>query len=177
MKRVIALVAGALLLMVSPAAGQAQGMSDPDDMTSPLDVRAIYFTAGNNDVHTFELTTDDKWRCRYISKLGKILWYFDGSGGRGMDLVGKLRCLEPQDEPRELVMFFSGTDSGNSYEPIPVRRPNRRSIRFRLPFDIPELDGPHVELVVRVRDGMAEGCTAANPCKEKAPDDGRWALY
>ena len=177
MKHLIALIAGALLLMAPPAFGQVQAVSDPDDMTSPLDVRSIQFNYRDNEVHRFKLITDDNWGCRYVSKLSKMLWYFDGKGNRRMDLVGKVRCLKPQDEPRDLVIFLSGTDSGNSYEPIPVTKPNRHTMTFRVPFDIPELNGPHVDVVVRVRDGAAEGCTAENPCKDKAPDDGRWRLY
>ena len=177
MKRAIALVAGALLLMASPALGQVQGISDPDDMTSPLDVRSLQFTYRSNGTHKLKLTTDENWGCRYISKASKLLWYFDGKGNRRMDLVGKVRCLKPQDGPRDLVIFLSGIHSGSNYEPVPVNKPNRHTIAFRFPFDIPELTGPHVDVVVRVRDGVAEGCTSAYPCKERAPDDGRWRLY
>ena len=37
-------------------------------------------------------------------------------GDRDMDLIGKVRCLDPEDGPRELVIVLSGTQSGNSYE-------------------------------------------------------------
>jgi hypothetical protein len=43
--------------------------------------------------------------------------------------------------------------------------------------DIPEIDGAHLSMLMRVRDGEAEGCTSAHQCMERAPDDGKWVLY
>jgi hypothetical protein len=175
MKRLLAVTA-ALLMFAAPAFA-AETFEDPDDMTGPLDVRELVWTDKGDDVHTFRLTTDDNWHCSYISKLSKMLWYFDGRGDRDMDLIGKVRCLDPQEGPRELVMFLSGTESGNSYEAVPVRKPNNHTMRVTFTFDIPELSGPHVDLVIRVRDGVAEGCTSGHKCIERAPDEGRWSLY
>ena len=173
MKRLLALTA-AFLMFAAPAQA-AMTFQDPDDMTGPLDVRELVWTDKGDDVHTFRLTTDDNWHCNYISKLSKMLWYFDGRGDRGMDLIGKVRCLDPQDAPRELVMFLSGEK--NSYEPIPIKKPNNHTMRVTFSFDIPELRGPHVDVVIRVRDGVGEGCTSEHKCIDRAPDDGRWRLY
>ena len=83
----------------------------------------------------------------------QIAWYRYGRGDRAMDLIGKVRCLDPEDSPRELVIFLSGDK--NSYEPIPIKKPNNHTMRLTMTFDIPELRGPHVDVVIRVRDGAA----------------------
>ena len=175
MKRLIALVAGALLLFPTPAS--AQTFTDPDDMTSPLDIRKLVHTDKGNDIHVLKVVTDDPWRCDYIGKLGKIRFFFDGKGDGDTDPIGKVRCLDPQGSPRELVLFLSGKDSGNSYEPVPMTRPSKRSMKVKFSFDLKELRGPHVDLSLGVTDGQAEGCTSANKCTEQAPDTGAWRLY
>lgn len=175
MKRLIALAAGAVLLMASPALGQAQGISDPNDSASPLDIRSMLFTAGDNDVHTLSVSTDEKWRCGYHDKGVRMVWRFDGRGNNRMDLVGKVRCLKPAEGPRELVMFLSGKK--NSYEPVGFTRPDRHSMQVEFSFDIPELSGRHVDLVVKVRDAKAAGCSWKDKCTDRAPNKGRWRLY
>jgi hypothetical protein len=103
-------------------------------------------------------------------------WLFDGKGDGDIDLVGKVRCLKFKGG-RELVLFLSGRDSGNSYEPVPLKRPNRHSMKATFSFDLPELKGAHVDMSVKVSDGVAEGCTSAHPCTERAPDTGMYRLY
>jgi hypothetical protein len=175
MKRMIALVAGALLLFAMPAS--AQTFTDPDDMTSPLDIRKLEHTDKGKDVHLLKVTTDDNWRCDYIGELGKIRFFFDGRGDGDTDLVGKVRCLDPKGPRRDLVLFLSGKDSGNSYDPVPINRPNKHTMKVKFSFDLIELRGPHVDLSFGVTDGQAEGCTSAHKCTEQAPDTGAWRLY
>lgn len=175
MNRLIALVVGTLLLFATPAS--AETFTDPDDMTSPLDIRKLEHTDKGNDVHLLKVTTDDNWRCDYIGDLGKIRFFFDGRGDGDTDLVGKVRCLDPQGSPRELVLFLSGKDTGSGYEPVPIDRPNKHTMKVEFSFDLRELRGPHVDLSFGVTDGQAEGCTSAHKCTEQAPDDGTWRLY
>ena len=170
-------LATAVLLLLAASPAHANTFTDPDDMTSPLDIRELVHKDKGNDVHSFKVTTDDNWRCRYLEPgLTKIHFYFDGKGDGDTDLIGKTRCLKHQGG-RDLVVFLSGKDSGNSYEPVTINKPNRHTMRFKFSFDIPELRGPHVDLFIKVEDGFAEGCTSADPCTERAPDDGKWRLY
>lgn len=166
----------ALVLAIAPAA-LANSFNDPDDMTSPLDVRELKHKDLGNEVHVLRVTTDDNWPCRYFDpSFNKMKWYFDGRGDNRVDLIGRVKCLKAGNE-RDLVLFLHGPRTGNQYEPIPLQKPTRHTIRARFTFDIPELNGEHVDTFIKVQDGMAEGCTSANPCTERAPDDGRWRLY
>lgn len=71
-----------------------------------------------------------------------------------------------------------GTKSGNNYEPVPVKRPNQHTVRATFPIrDLQETKGAHLNAIVKVRDGQAEGCTSAAKCHDQAPDTGTWHVY
>jgi hypothetical protein len=174
-KKLIVLATTAFFLLASVAF--ANSFSDPDDMTSPVDIRQLVHRDKGGDVHAFKVTTDDNWTCSYLEpKLTKVHFLFDGGSKPDADLVGKLRCLKFEGG-RDLVLFLSGRDTNNSYEPISVIKPDRHTMRFKFSFDLVELTGKHVDMYIKVTDGQAEGCTSAFPCTERAPDTGRWRLY
>jgi hypothetical protein len=174
--KLLVCVATATLLVLGPLA-QAATFSDPDDMTSPIDVRRVEFTDRGGQIATIKVGTDDGWSCSYFEPgLTTMKWLFDGRGDNGIDLVGKVRCLKFQGG-RDLVIFLSGKESGNSYEPVPLKKPNHHSMKATFSFDLPELSGRHVDMRVKVSDGVAEGCTSAHPCTERAPDSGMYRLY
>jgi hypothetical protein len=164
---IVALLAGS----VSPA--PAGDFTDPDDMTSPLDVRELVFTPAQGSGGSLKLITDDAWDCEYVQpRLNTMTWNFDGRADGDTDLVGRVRCVD-----NRLLLFLRGRESGNRYEPVRGTRPSRKSVRFVFSFDLTELSGRHVALSIKISDGTAEGCTSANPCSERAPDRGRWRLY
>jgi hypothetical protein len=166
----------AAVLAIAPLAS-ANTFSDPDDMTSPLDVRRLVHRDKGGDVHSLKVVTDQNWRCRYLDpKLNKIRLLFDGGKNPDIDLVGNLRCLKFEGQ-RELILVLSGRDTASHYEPVPVTRPSRHSFKATFSFDLPELQGTHVDMLIRVKDSVAEGCTSAFPCTERAPDASRWRLY
>jgi hypothetical protein len=172
--RIKILVASLCALMAaSVATAPAGDFTDPDDMTSPLDVRELVFTPARGSGGTLKLTTDDRWDCEYIQpQLNTMTWNFDGRADGDTDLVGRVRCVDG-----DLLLFLRGRSSGNRYEPVPGSRPNRKSVKFRFSFDLPELNGRHLGLSIDISDGAAEGCTSANACHDRAPDRGRWQLY
>ena len=166
------------LLILGPLAQAAETFSDPDDMTSPLDIRSVTYTDKGGKVASFRVVTDQNWRCSYIHPgLNSVTWLWDGRNDGDIDLVGKTRCLKPSHGPRDLVLFLSGKHSGNSYEPVPIKKPNGHTMKVTFSFDIPEMHGAHASMLMRVRDGEAEGCTSAHRCTERAPDSGKWELY
>ncbi|HET7481867.1 MAG TPA: hypothetical protein VFK89_03305 [Actinomycetota bacterium] len=176
MKKIVAVVVLALLAL-APTAGAAT-FTDPDDMTSPLDIRKLTYTDEGHQVATFVVVTDDNWRCSYIQPgLTSVKWLFDGRNDGDVDLVGKTRCLNPAGPGRDLELFLSGRDTGNSYEPVPIKRPNRHTMKVTFSFDLVELRGPHASMFMKVKDGAAEGCTSAHKCTERAPDSGKWQLF
>ena len=163
-----------LAIFLQPASSSAgDSYTDPDDMTSPIDVRELVFEPARGGGGRLTLTTDDRWDCDYLQpRLNSIKWKFDGRADGDTDLVGNVRC-----DGRRPQLFLRGTETENRYEPVDGTRPDRRSISFSFSFDIAELEGRHVSLFIDISDGAAEGCTSAAPCFDRAPNRGRWSLY
>ena len=177
MKRLMCIVAvGVMVVLATPV--HASSFDDPDDMTSPLDVRKVTYHDKGGGVGSIKIVSDEAWDCEYFEPgLNSMFWLFDGKADGDVDLVGKVRCLKPSSGPRDLVLFLHGKETGNSYEPVPLKKPEDDSMRGTFSFDLPELKGRHLNFVVKVKDGTAEGCTAAHKCKERAPDSGNYLLY
>ena len=175
-RRSVALVMGislAVLLALPASAAPDSETTDPDDMTSPLDVVKLAYIDEGGGVGTLKLRTDEPWACNYLRpRLNTIKWFFDGAADGDVDLIGKLRCQNGR-----LWLYLRGTDSGNNYEPAPATRPNKRTVRVTMSFDLTELEGDNLAVKVKVRDGSAEGCTKADPCTDRAPDTGWWAVF
>jgi hypothetical protein len=169
------IVAGLVLAVLasSVAAAPAGGHTDPDDMTSPLDVRELIFMPSESGGGVLKLVSDEGWNCEYIQpRLNTLTWKFDGQADGDTDLVGRVRCVDGRP-----LLFLKGRDTGNRYEAVPGRKPTPRSVKFAFSFDIVEMNGRHAALFLEVSDGTAEGCTSANPCFDRAPDRGRYRLY
>ena len=175
-RRAIAVAAAfvvALLVPVSVSAAPDSEVTDPDDMTSPLDVVKLAYIDEGGGVGTLKVRTDAAWGCSYLKPpLTSMKWFFDGGADGDVDLVGNLRCRNGR-----LWFFLRGTDSDNTYEPAPANRPNRTTARITMSFDLTELAGDNLAVKVKVRDGGAEGCTSSAPCTDRAPDAGWWAVY
>jgi hypothetical protein len=161
------------LLVGSVSAAPAGGHIDPDDMTSPLDVRELIFLPSESGGGVLKLMTDDAWDCEYLQPdLSTLTWKFDGRADGDTDLIGKVRCVDGKP-----LLFLRGKDTGNRYEAVQGRKPTRDSVKFAFSFDISELQGRHLAVFIEVSDGAAEGCTSAHPCFDRAPDRGRYRLY
>ena len=175
-RRYVVSVSGVVLavLLAFPAFAAPDSMiTDPDDMTSPLDVIKLAYIDEGGGVGTLKLETDARWACKYLRpRLTTIKWFFDGAADGDVDLLGNLRCQNGR-----LWMYLRGTDSGNNYEPAPANRPNKRTVRVTMSFDLTELEGDNLAVKVKVRDGAAEGCSDTEPCNDRAPDTGWWAVF
>jgi hypothetical protein len=163
-----------VLLLLGPILGAFAGShTDPDDATSPLDVRELTFVPSDSGGGVLKLVTDDPWDCEYLQPhLNTLTWKFDGQADGDTDLVGRVRCVDGRP-----LLFLRGRETGNRYEAVIGRRPAHDTVKFAFSFDIVELNGRHVGLFIVVSDGTAEGCTSANPCFDRAPDRGRYRLY
>ena len=176
MKRLLAL-ATCVMVMVIARPAFAATFSDPDDMAGPMDVRRLVHTQRGGDIHRFRVTTDGTWGCRYLKpKTNTMRWFFDGGGDGDVDLVGNVKCVK-RGGGRDIQLFLRGKDSGNQYEPLGFTRPNRRTLNLTFSFDIPELNGNHVDLRIHTTDRTVDDCTSPNKCVDRAPDDGMWRLY
>jgi hypothetical protein len=176
MKKLLASVVG-LFVVLSAVPALASSITDPNDMTSRLDVRKLVYKHQSGTVGTIKVVSDQRYRCTYLVRgLTSLKVYFDGGADGDNDLVGNFVCIKTKSGHR-IVLMLHGTKSGNNYEPVPVTRPDHRTVRATFSFDLTELKGKHLDAVARVRDGAAEGCTSAHPCHDRAPDTGTWHVY
>ncbi len=158
---------GIVVMVLSPPAG-AISRGDANDSESRLDIRLISENARPRRGGTLIIRTFGRWGSRYLRHAlpTNLRWRFDDRDDGDWDLVGKFRFTDGA-----LRFFLRGTDSGNVYEPIRARRPDRRSVRVRFGFDIAELRSNRLSVVANSSD-RGPDCPG-DPCRDRAPDAGR----
>jgi hypothetical protein len=178
MKRFVAVTVG-LFLVATMSPAFASAITDPDDMTSPLDITKLVYRDLSGDKGTFRVVTQDRFNCRYLRRgLSTVKLYFDGKADGDNDLIGNFVCRKVSASRHRIFLALHGTKSGNNYEPVAVKRPNKHTMRATFPVkNIPETKGAHLNVIAKVRDGQAEGCTSAHKCHDRAPDTGTWNVY
>lgn len=172
----LSLVLGAVLVP-APAHAVASSRVDPaGDVPGPLDIVRIAFRGDPGSLGTFTIRTSKRWRCAFLRRnvMTDLQWRFDGDADGDIDLVGRFSCVRVAEE-RRLVFQLRGLDSGNRYEPVRAKRPDRRTVRVRFPLDLTEIDGPHLRAVARSSDAITEGCETA--CRDRAPDKRKFRVY
>jgi hypothetical protein len=165
-KRMAAVVGIALMVVATPAWGISRG--DPNDSDSRLDIRLISENAEPGVGGAMTIRTFGRWHSRYLRDAlpTSLKWKFDDGDDGDVDLVGNFRYKNGA-----LRLFLRGPDTGNRYEPIRARRPNRRMVRVRFSFDIAELQSSNLSV-------MASSVVAGlecpdDPCRDRAPNTGR----
>lgn len=176
--RRLAPVALALLLLVSVLAPPASAakMDDPNDTDGKLDVVLISFKGTAGGTGTVKLKTQNRWGCKFLRQGVKtsLNWYFDDGEDGDNDLIGKFVCVNANSNKPKLIMKLSGPDSGNNYEPVPAKRPDKKTVKATFPFDLAELESEHASAHVRSKDAISEGCDV---CVDRAPDTGGMRMY
>jgi hypothetical protein len=167
-KRIVAAVGicvGVVVMVLSPPAW-AISRGDANDSDSRLDIRLISENARPRPGGALTIRTFGRWASRYLRDglPTNLKWRFDDGDDGDWDLVGKFRFTDGA-----LRFFLRGTDSGNIYEPIRARRPDRKSVRVRFAFDLVELRSNRLSVVANSSEG---GCPG-DPCRDRAPDTGR----
>jgi hypothetical protein len=166
-----AVVAFTLPVFAITAANAAE-RRDPKDTDGRLDIVFTRATGDKGDVGHLKIGTEDRWRCGYLkrNRNTSLRWVFDDGRDGDIDLVGKFVC-------REDVLNFNlrGPDTGNRYEPLTVQRPNRRTVKVNVPFDLVEFEDNHMGVVARSKDGEAPACET--PCSDRAPNKSSMKVY
>lgn len=159
-----------LALAIPPAFAVAE--EDPADSGLKIDIARIAFREDPEDVGRLTIRAHSRWKCRHLRPAAKtqLKWLFDGSGDNAFDLVGNFVCRD-----RKLLFNLRSTDGSNKYESIVATRPNRRSVRVKMPLDLVELDSNNLDLVVKSKD--LSGVTCIEDCVDRAPDQGRMHAY
>jgi hypothetical protein len=157
---------GIALMVLSPPAW-AISRGDANDSASRLDIRLISENANARRGGALTIRTFGWWGNRYLRDdlPTNLRWRFDDGDDGDFDLVGKFRFTHGA-----LRFFLRGTETGNIYEPLPARRPDRRSVRVRFAFDIEELPSNRLSVVANSFDA-GSGCS--DPCRDRAPNTGR----
>jgi hypothetical protein len=169
-KRMVAAVGisiGMAVMVMSPPAW-AISRGDPNDSESRLDIRLISENASPKPGGALTIRMFRRWGSRYLRDAlpTNLRWRFDDGDDGDSDLVGRFRFTDGA-----LRFFLRGPDTGNVYEPIRARRPDRKSVRVRFGFDIEELRSNRLSVVANSFDGGPD--CPGDPCRDRAPDNGR----
>lgn len=152
------------LAAVSPAVGVTA--TDPDDTAGKLDVRKVIATDTASSV-TVTVKTWGSWSTGVLaSSENRLVVLFDSDLDGVVDYRGRVIRSDGV-----LVLLLSG--QGNSYEPLPVKRPSSNAVSFTVPTDVLEAAGADLQVTAASRYRDSGACAAA--CNDRAPDSG-WLL-
>ena len=178
MRRLAPLALAAVLVMsvLAPPASAKETATDPNDTEGQLDITEISFKGAAGAASTVKLKTQNPWGCKFLRQGVKtsLNWYFDDDEDGDNDLIGKFVCVNASGNNPKLIMKLSGPDSGSNYEPVPAKKPNKKTVKATFPFDLPEFESEHASAHARSKDAIAEGCDV---CVDRTPDTGGMSLY
>jgi hypothetical protein len=173
MRAVIRLVAmsmaAALCLHALPAWAASGSITDPNDVHGRLDLaRLSFIKPAGTAPFTITVRTYDPWPKRVLrDHVNRLAVFIDTDGDGTKDYTARIRK-----SGAHLVANISG--SGSSFEPLPVERPNRRTVRFTIPGNSPPNPNgpaPHLRAYSVFIESLA--CDPASghmPCVDHAPD-------
>jgi hypothetical protein len=177
--RRLAPVASALLLVVSllaPPAGAKETATDPNDTEGQLDIVEISFKGAAGAVSTVKLKTQNPWGCKFLRQGVKtsLNWYFDDGEDGDNDLIGKFVCVKANSDNPKLILKLHGKATGNNYDAVPAKKPNKKTVKATFSFDLPDFESDHASAHARSQDAISEGCDV---CVDRAPDTGGMTIY
>jgi hypothetical protein len=163
-------------LLASPASAAEQA-EDPNDTGGQLDIRLISFKGAAGASGTVKIKTQNPWGCKYLRQGVKtsLNWYFDDGEDGDNDLIGKFVCINANSNNPKLILKLHGPDSDNHYEPVPAKKPDKKTVKATFPFDLAEFESEHASAHARSSDAIGEGCDPK--CVDRAPDTGGMRLY
>jgi hypothetical protein len=177
--RRLAPAAFALLLvgsLLAPPASAAEKAEDPNDTEGKLDIVQISFKGAAGATGTVKIRTQNPWGCKFLRQGVKtsLNWYFDDNEDGDNDLIGKFVCVNANSNNPRLILKLHGPDSGSNYEPVPAKKPDKKTVKATFPFDLGEFESEHASAHARSKDAISEGCDV---CVDRAPDTGGMRLY
>src|SRR5918999_834002 len=131
MKRLVPLVFALVLAraVLAPPVSAAESAEDPNDTEGKLDIRLISFKGAAGASSTVKIKTQNPWGCKFLRQGVKtsLNWYFDDGEDGDNDLIGKFVCVNANSNKPKLILKLYGPDSGNQYEPVPAKRPDKKT--------------------------------------------------
>jgi hypothetical protein len=170
-------VAVALLIVALEGQALAGSVTDPNDTPGPLDITLLKASGTRHGIGHFRIETQHRFRCRKL-KLGKpnrLKLLFDDGRDHDVDLVGRFLCSK-DDSGNQWSLRLHGPSTGNHYEDLHARRPNRHTLKVIVPLDLLEFAAPHMGVFARSKDATAPTCST-EPCRDRAPDVGNLKVY
>jgi len=168
-RRVVAGVVGSLALLaasIALIARPAAAARDPDDVAGRLDLRAIVATKdGISAPLIVTVRTWEEWRKGLLAEGGpnRLFVLFDVDGDDDGDVKARV-----ERSAGSLVAVIENADGSTTT--LAVERPNRRSVRFTVPFGT-EGD-PLGDVAVAARTRSSRGAVCHPACKDRSPDSG-----
>jgi hypothetical protein len=144
---------------------EAEGGTDPDDVSGSLDIRDFKARQGSG-LLTVTLSTYDAWASSVLA--GDPL----SPGPNTMTVLYDVD-LDGKTDYRARLVFAGGrlsafiSGSGSQFEPVPVRRPDATTVKFTHPVDIFLKRPPNGDMQLRAQ-------TVFEGEEDRAPDDGQW---
>lgn len=127
---VLVVIAAAVTLMAGPAAACcAASIPDRDDVAGRLDLaRVTWSKAAANAPLEVTVQTHDVWRTRALHRrTGNRLWVrIDADHDGSVDYSARVRQMDGR-------LWVLITGSGSTFEPLPARKPDGRTVRFTIP--------------------------------------------
>lgn len=157
----------ALVLLALPA-GAAQ-VTDPDDVGGKLDLATV--TARKADALAplkIRITTYESWAARLLRASGRnrVVVLFNVDPDPKKEYRGVIEYVDG-----DLVMLISG--QGSSFEPLPVRHPDGRTLRTVVPGESPP--NPDTQVRIAVRSSFFDDGDCVEGCRDRAPNGG-WVI-
>jgi hypothetical protein len=160
----------ALALALTPLSASASQVTDPNDVAGKLDLKVLIGTkSSSNAPLVIKVRTYGSWAKHLLADSGdnriKILFDVDGDGVA--EYVGEI-----SESGGKLHLDISG--SGSSFEPLPVKHPNGRTIKTTVPGGSPPNPNGTVRIAARSVFKNSGSCSSA--CKDRVPNSGWLAV-
>jgi hypothetical protein len=170
---VVVLALGAVLTMPSfavPGTCCVEQVTDPQDVAGKLDLALLrYAKSGPNAPMKITVQTHEGWPPRVLRpNVNRLRVLIDRNEDGTVDFRATIRRVEG-----ELKVFIHGP--GSSFEPLPARKPNPRTVRFTIPGSSPPNPGGFVDLAAISRFIESPPCDPASggtACVDRAPNSG-----
>lgn len=169
---VAALTVLGLMLPAMPASSAERGTAlDADDVDGRLDLAKLRFYKPGKKSHiVITVKTYEPWGKRALRlNVNKLVVLLDVDRDGSRDYRARIRKAG-----KKLIVIISG--SGENFEPLPARKPNRRTVRFVIPGDSPPNPvGPAPNMAARSKFIEEHACdpgSGSPPCIDRAPDSG-----
>lgn len=168
-RRVVFVAALLALLPTAAGAGTFVQVTDPNDVPGKLDLALVRgFRAASGQPITFTISVQAPFAKADLGPAADwVKVFLEVDADPNADYIGTIKRTGAT-----LSVFFRG--EGNSLEPLPVSRPNLRTMRFTVPGGAPLAPNGEVKMIVESHYVNATSCSMG--CLDVAPNSFTWIV-